>query len=899
MPDWAPHVRARLASLRLSPTREAEIVEELSQHLEDLYRELRGRGASHEEATRLALADFRSGNVLAQHMVSLRQAHVTASSTLGAPAGRVLTDLWGDVRYAARVLRRSPGFTTAAVVTLALGIGGTTTVFSFVNAVLLRPLPFTDSARLLMVEPSDEIPTASPADFLEWRTRSRTLEEMAAFTGATFSLTGGGEPEQIQGAHVTAKFFDTLGVTPIVGRTFLTSEDQPGGHQVAVIGASLWRRYFQGDPGVVGKVVTLDSQPVTVVGVMPEGFDFPRDVAPSAIGRSRPIEVWTPIVLQPGDRANAFLRVVARLRPDATPAQAQAEMDTLAAQVAEHAPPDLRVESVRLVALHERMVRDVRPLLLVLSGAVAFLLIIACSNVANLLVARGAVRQKEVALRVALGASRVRLVRQFLMESVLLAVLGGLAGVVLAVQGVSVVRMLIPPGSLPRLGEIVIDRPTLVFTMLMSLLTGVLFGLIPALRSSRSDVSATFKDIGPTHTARSRILHLLVAGEVALTFVLLVGAGLLINSFWRLTSVEPGFEPERILTASVALPEHAYPTSAAMRTFSSDVLARLQAAPGVTGAAAINWLPLGGALISGTFSVEGLPEIPRLASMASKPAVSPDYFRTMGIPVLRGRAFDTRDAEQAPGVAMVSDRLARLLWPGTEPIGKRLTLGFGPPDEQPWVTVVGVVGDVKQTALHDETPPAIYVPLRQAPKPFLLRNLTFVLRTAVEPMSVAPIVRREIRNVDPNLPFTRVQTMRTLLGDSVSEPRFRSTVFGLFATAGLVLLATGILGVLAYSVARRTREIGVRMALGAQRNAVLRHVVGQALRMTAVGLVVGVVAALALTRLLSRFLFDVPASDPGTFVAAAIVLMSAAIIASYVPARRATYVDPLVALRAE
>jgi putative ABC transport system permease protein len=897
--DWASHVRARLTTLRLSPTREAEIVEELALHLEESSREFMAAGATADEAARMALADFQDGNVLAEKMSVLRQAHVAAPTTLGAPPGHVLSDLWGDVRYAGRVLRRSPGFTVAAVLTLALGIGGTTTVFSFVNAVLLRPLPFPDSSRLVMVEPSDEPATTTPADFLEWRTRSRSFENMAAFTGESFSLTGDGEPEQIHAAAVTASFFDTLGVTAIVGRTFMPAEDQPGSNHVAVIGSSLWRRRFQADAGVVGTVITLNRQPVTVVGVMPDGFDFPRDVAPSNIGRARPIDVWTPIVLQPGDRANAFLRVVGRLRGDVIPSHAQAEMSTVAAQVAEHAPADRRVETVRLMALHERMIRDVRPLLLVLSGAVAFLLVIACSNVANLLLARSTMRQQEVALRAALGAARARLVRQFLMESVVLAVLGGLVGIVLAIGAVSVLRTAIPPGSLPRLGEIVVDRPTLAFTLLTALLTGGLFGLVPALRSTGANVSTTLKTSGPTKTARSGMLHLLVASEVALTFVLLVGAGLLINSFWRLTSIEPGFDPERILTASVTLSEGDYPTSETMTSFSSEVLARLKRAPGVTDVAALNWLPLGGALIRGTFSVEGLHEIPEPASVASKPAVSPDYFRTMGIPLLRGRAFDMRDGAQAPHVAIVSDGLARMLWPGSDPLGKRLTLGFGPPDEQPWVTVVGIVGDVKQTALGDETPPAIYVPLQQAPRPFLLRNLTFVVRTAVDPMIVAPVVRRELHNVAPNLPLRRLQTMRTLLGDSVSEPRFRSTVFALFAAVSVVLVATGILGVLAFAVARRTREIGVRMALGAQRHTVVRHVVGQALRMTALGLAGGVVAAVALTRVLSRFLFDVRASDPPTFVAAAIVLLLAAIVASYVPARRATRVDPLVALRAE
>jgi putative ABC transport system permease protein len=870
---------------------EEELDTELRAFLETAVEQKMRAGMSREEATRAARIELGSAEAVKDWVRDVGWESMVES-------------FYQDLRYAVRMLHRAPGFTAAAVLTLALGIGATTAIFSFVNAVMLRPLPFKESARLALVQPDARasgpfpIRTVTPADFLEWELQNRVFEEMAGFSGATFNITGAGEPERLYAATVTTRFFESLSVNPAVGRTFLTSEGQPGANQVVLISSALWRRRFQSDPGIVGREITLDGKTFAVVGVMPDGFSFPRDLLPG-MGRSRRVDLWAPLVLRPGDRANAFLQVVARLRADVTIEQAQAEMNAIVARLAEQVPPERRGNGVRLVALHEHMTQEVRSLLLVFLGAVGFLLLIACSNVANLLVARGAARQKEVAVRAALGAGRWRLVRQFLTESVVLGLLGGLAGLLLAVQGVNVVTALIPPGSLPRLEETGIDRQALAFTVLISCLTGLVFGLVPALRASATDISSTIKELGAAQTPRSRFLNLLVVCEVALAFVLLAGAGLMFNSFWRLTRVNPGFAPERILTVSVTLPEGAYETSAEMRVFSTGVLERLRGAPGLVRAAAINWLPFGGAGITGNFTVEGIPRLPQGGSFALKPAVSPEYFHVMGIPLVRGRAFDERDGEQAAGVAIVSDRLARVLWPGADPIGKRLKLGFGRPEEQPWLSVVGVVGDVKQTALADETPPVVYVPLLQAPRPFLLRDLTFVVQTAAEPSSVAPVVRAEIRNVDPNLPFARVETMRDLLSDSVAEPRFRSAMLGAFAGAALALVATGILGVLAYSVTRRTREIGVRMALGAQRAGVLRLVVGQALRMTMAGLAVGLVAAFALTRLLRNFLFDVGPLDPATFVAASIVLVGAALIASYVPARRAATVDPLTALRAE
>ena len=871
---------------------ETRLREEVEEHLALQTAENIRAGMSLDEARRQAVLKFGAVEAVKEDCRDHR----------GLP---LVEQLVQDIRYALRGLRKNPGFTSVAVLTLALGIGATTAIFSFVNAVVLRPLPFDNSARLVLVQPEPRMPppgpirvrTVAPADFLEWQLRNDVFDEIAGFSGATLSLTQGGEPERLQAATVTTRFFDVLGVTPLTGRTFLTSEGEAGANQVAVIGSTLWRRRFHSDPKIVGRPIVLDGNTFTIVGVMPDGFSFPQDLL-LGTARLRPVELWTPLVLQWGDRSNAFLQVIARLKSEVRIEQAQSEIEAIAAHVAEGIPPDRRVEgyAIRVRALYDRVVQEVRPLLLVFLGAVGFLLLIACSNVANLLTARSVVRRREVALRTALGARRSRLVWQFLTESVILGLLGGVGGWLVATQGVKVLSALVPRGALPRMNEIAVDSEALAFTLVVSFLAALTFGLAPAVRLSGTDVSNAIKQSSATLTPRSRFLNMLAVGEMAMAFVLLAGAGLMINSFWRLASVDPGFSPDRMLTLTVSLPERDYRTSTEMRAFSLDVLDRLRHVRGVARAAAVNWLPLGGALITGDFTAEGLERPEGL--VAAKPAVSSEYFRTMGIPLVRGRSFAEWDTDRAPGVAIVTEGLARRLWPGADPIGKRLKLGFG--REEPWLSVVGVVGDVKQRSLADETLPAIYVPLLQAPRPFLLRDLTFVVSTAdADPSVVASSVRREVLSVDPNLPFDRIQTMRELIGDSVAEPRFRTAVLGAFASAAVALVAIGMLGVLAYSVTQRTREIGVRIALGASRSGVLRLVVGQALWITLTGLAIGSIAALALTRLLSRFLFDVRPTDPATFVAAAAVLLGASLIASYIPARRAARVDPLVALRYE
>jgi putative ABC transport system permease protein len=824
-----------------------------------------------------------------------------------------------DLRYGLRSLRRNPGFTAITVATLGLGIGATTVIFSFVNAVVLRPLSYRDSHRLAMVltegQGSGPVSSVMPGDFLDWQAQSHAFEEMAAFSSAGYSLTGEGEPERLLAANVTSRFFNTLAATPLVGRTFLPREGRPGADRVVVISAALWHRRFQSDRAIAGRSIVLDGKAFTVAGVMPDGFAFPEEIMfpPNEISAphlSRAVDVWVPVALPPGERGNTFINgVVARLRSNVTLDQAQAEMTAVADRLAERFPGN-RGMGIKVLPLHQWVVRDVKPLLFVFLGAVGFLLLIACTNVANLLLARAAARQKEVAIRTALGSSRWRLIQQFLTESVLLGLLGGSTGLLLAMWGVDLVSHFIPAGSVPRLHEVDVDGQVMAFTMFLSFLTSVIFGLAPALHASNLDRSSArcqgsgpnvvtaLKDADTTQSRASRVLNAYVVSEVTLAFVLLAGAGLLLKSFVRLTGIDPGFKPANILAVTVTLPDVPYATSAQMGAFTTEVLERLRAVPAVLHAGAVNWLPFGGSLLWGDFTVEGLERLPQGLS-ASKPAVSPDYFGAIGIPLLRGRAFTSQDASYAPGVAIVTDQLARRVWPGHDPIGKRLKLGFGRPEEEPWLSVVGVAANVKQRSLGERPSPTIYVPLVQAPSPFLLRSQTFVVRATSDPLSLAADVRREIHAVDPLLPAERIATMEQLIGDSVAEPRFRSVLLGSFAGTAIALVATGILGVLAYSVSRRTREIGLRMALGARHLDLVRAVVRHALLLTAAGIALGLLGAVMLTRFLTSFLFEVRPLDPATLVASTIVMIVVAVVASYVPARRAASVDPLEALRTE
>jgi putative ABC transport system permease protein len=799
-----------------------------------------------------------------------------------------------DLRYAIRTLRHQPGVTITAVLTVALGISSTTVVFSVVHAVLIRPLPYPDSDRLVMMLSEardqgrvDRFPAVFPGDFLEWDAQSRALEAIAAAAGGTVNLASAGEPIRLQRATVTRRFFDVLGVAPVSGRTFSREEERSGGPPVAIISGSLWERRFHSDPSIVGRTIVLDRVPVTVVGVMPAALAFPAHA-----------EIWTPLWLTPGDRDNSYLQVIGRLAPGISLAQAQAEMTTIQARVEAHAARKRGI-GVALVPLKEQVIGDVRPLLLVFSGAVVLVLLIACANVANLLLARAAARRAEVGVRVALGATRWRLGRQYLSESLVLGAIGGAGGLLLSSWGVDLLVAVIPAGSVPRLAETTIDPAVMAFAVAVSLGTSLLFGIAPVVQAVRS----TPRDVLAEAGGRGQVpglggLRGLVASEVALAIVLLVGAVLLTRSFVRLATVDLGFNPDHVLIADVNLPAGEDDPIDRMVAFHDRALGRIARLPGVAAAGVVDWLPLGGMLIRGDFPVEGRSSWPE-GLMAAKLSISPGYFQAIGIRTIRGRTFTSSDDRGSPGVAIVSESLARRLWPGQDPLAHRVKIGIGNSAQEGWRTVVGVVGDVRQSTLAEGPLPSLYTPIAQAPVSFLVSDVTYVVRASGEPMTLAAAVTREIHALDPALPVSRVQPLTAVLDDALASPRFRMVLLATFAVLGVVLASVGIFGVLAYSVSRRTREIGVRMALGADRDRLVRLVVRQALTMTLSGLVAGVCAALALTRVLRSFLFEVTPGDPLAFVTTSLVVIAVALVASYAPARRATRVDPVTALRSE
>ena len=808
----------------------------------------------------------------------------------------MLDSLARDVRYAARSFARHRGFTTTAILTIALGIGATTAIFSIVYGVLLRPLPFPEPGRLVMVQPQTsgiDTDAVSPAAFLEWESRNRAFATLAAFTGRPLALTGSGEPEMLSAAAVTTDFFEVLQQPAAIGRTFVPTDGAAGRDDVVVISDAIWRRRFQSDATLVGRPILLDGRPFTVIGIMPAGIAFPQEVL-GPRGRFRSIQrldAWVPFVPSPNERGNAFLRIVARLKPDYTIAQATADAAAVVQAMAAERPR-ARSTTVTVVPLREYIVGDARRELLLLLGAVSLLLLIACANVANLLVARAAARQEEVAMRSALGASRGRLIRQFVTESTVLGLIGGACGIAVAVVALRGLMTVIPAGALPRVGEVAIDRPVLAFTAFLSLATGLVFGLAPVVFSRRRHSESPLHGT-TTHTPRLRLLKGLVATEVALAIVLLGPASLLVQSFARLTSVNPGFAGRDIVTASVTLPPTQYDSLAQMNAVHSAVLERL--AGGGSGAAAVNWLPFGGNLMMGDVIVDGVPAAGELA--VAKIAVSARYFDVMGIERASGRVFSETDDAAAAAVAVVTERVAERFWPGQDVLGKRLKLGFGDPAVQPWATVVGVVRDVKQNALSEAEMPAVYVPLSQAPHRVLLSQMTYLIRRPGAADGGERELRTAVRAVDPNLPLSRVASLDQLIGTSVSEPRFRSVLLTAFALTALLLVAAGLFGVLMYSVTRRTREIGVRIAVGAAPATVSLLIIREMLIVTVAGMVVGMSGAVAAAALMRNLLFGIEPTAPMPFAIAAFAVLLVCGAASYVPARRAARIDPVVTLK--
>jgi putative ABC transport system permease protein len=783
------------------------------------------------------------------------------------------------VTFAIRQLRRSPGFTATAAVTLALGVGANTTMFSVVNAVLLRPLPYDSPGQLVQVWEAPDTGrrnSVSVGVFDDWRRESRSFEGLAAFTPTDLNLTGAGIPERIKGMRMSASGLQVLRARPRLGRTFAADEDQAGRDKVVVLTEGLWRRRFGGDDAIVGRAIHLGGEPHVVVGVLP-AFALPVEGA----------EFVVPFVVpREPSRSNHFLRVVGRLQPGVTLQQAQAELATVSDRFRALYPVFKRDWSVSVVSLHEQVTGDIRPTLTVLLGAVGLVLLIACANVANLLLARASVRAREIAIRLAIGASRARIVRQLLVESLVLAVLGTVLGVALAYVGVALLRQAAPTG-LPRIQEVGVDLRVLAFAALVSVATGLLFGLAPALQTSRPDLGGTLKE-GSRGLAggRSRVRSTLAAAEVALALVLLAGAGLLVNSFVRLIHVDPGFDPRGALAFQMSLPDSKYPDAARRSAVTASVLERIAVLPGVGAVGAATSLPLGGSLSDTLIQVEGDPAPPVGGRNADFAYCTPDYFRAMGITLLRGRVFDERDTASGPHVVVVNESFARA-YLGGDPLGRRIT------DTQGAWEVVGVVGDVRARSLDRDMRPALYWP--HAFQRF--NTVHVVLRTEMPPARLAESIRTAVLQVDPEQPIANLRALDGVIAGSVAQRRFVLGLLAGFAAAALILAAVGLYGVISYGVAQRRREIGIRIAVGATQGAVVRLVLRQGTELTVFGILLGVCGSLALTRVLASQLYGVEATDAPTLAAVAAILAGVALFACWVPARRASRVDPVQALR--
>ncbi|HLX76958.1 MAG TPA: ABC transporter permease [Terriglobales bacterium] len=811
-----------------------------------------------------------------------------------------------DVRYGLRVLRKSPGFAAVAVIVLGLGIGANTAIFSVVNAVLLRPLPYREPSRLMQlwhVPPPKNFPgmtmfSVSPANYLDWERQNDVFQSMAIYGFRSFNITGSEQPQALQASAVSHDFYSTLGVHPMLGRTFTADEQQPGRSHVVILGYALWKSSFGGNPHIVGSSISLDDQPYTVVGVMPPEFKFP-DWA----------QLWTPLGWTDQERAvrgNHNYMVIARLKPGTAMQQAQAEMNIISARLQQQYPADDAGWGAVIVPLHEQLVGDVRPALLVLLGAVAFVLLIACANVANLVLAKTVSRRKELAIRAALGASRARILSQVLAETVLLALAGGALGLLLAHFGVRLIVAFLA-GQLPRAAEITLDGWVLAFTLGVSVLAGIIAGLAPAWRFTKNDfdVHEALKQAASrteTESRGARTRSALVVSEVALSLVLLVGAGLMIRSLWALRSTNPGFDPRNVLTMVLPTSATRYPTLQQNIAFWNRVLPRVRALPGVVHAGATDSLPLSGEGSTQPVTVEGRPVLP----MAEQPEVgvrvfTPGYLEAMRVPLRRGRMLNDGDVAGRPPVTVISAAMARQFWPHEDPIGKHLTLTFSPGIAH---EVVGVVGDVKMDALDaSATQSMIYVPLAQMTLPpgevWHGFAISLVVRTATAPSSTAAAIKNAVHQVDSAQPVMQVETMEDMVADSISQQRFTMLLLAAFAGLALLLAAVGIYSVLSYSVRRRVREIGIRMALGAQIADVLRLVVMEGMKPTLLGLAIGLAGALALGRVVSKLIYGVSAADPATFAAVSALLATVALAASIIPAYRATRVEPVKTLREE
>jgi putative ABC transport system permease protein len=884
---WINILSDRWRALRGREAVIGDIDEELRLHLEMQVEDNVGRGMSPDEARRAALKTFGNFDSIRERSYEVR-------------GGGMAESILQDVRYAGRMLAKRPGFTAVAALTLALGVGANTAIFSVVEAVLLRALPYAHADRTVILwenNRADNRPhnVVSPANVLDWRDQSKSFDQVALFVDVRANLTGLGDPEEIGSQLVTANLFDLLGSQAALGRTFTVEDGKEGAPAVAILSHGFWQRRFGGSPDAIQRTITLSGSPVTIVGVMPPDFQW---FIKESSRTGKPPEIWMPLSIpqQFRIRRGRFLSVVARLAPGVTQRQAQTELDGITARLENQYVEFNKGWGATVVPLRDQLAGEIRPALLVLLGAVGFVLLIACVNVANLLLARAAGRHREIAIRSSIGAGRRRILRQLLTESLSLSLLGGLLGLLLARWSVQALVAL-SPANLLAADQVGVNLPVLAFTLILSILTGLVFGLVPALETSRVKLSVTLNEAsrGNSGSARGRRMRdALIVAEVGLALVLLVGAGLMIRSFLRLQAVNPGFDAANLLTLRVSLPGPKYAEDPKVIAFHREAVSRLQTLPGVQSASAVQALPFADLGAATSFAIVGRPAPP----LGEEPGtdvrvVDENYFKTMGIPVIAGRTFTEQEGKEARKVVVINQAMARRYFPGENPLGKSLVIDMM--DDPPPTEIIGVVGDARYANLDGELRPMIYWPIPQLP----YNTMTYMLRTSGNAETLANAARREILAIDKDQPVSDIRTMESWLADSIARTRFGTTLLGAFAGLALILAAIGIYGVMSHSVAQRESEIGVRMALGAQARDVLRLVLRHGLSLVLVGVALGLLGALALTRVLGSLLYGVTATDPLTFAAIALLLTAVSWLACYLPARRATRVDPLTALRYE
>jgi putative ABC transport system permease protein len=901
MHNWRDEIERRLPGAARRSARLDEVLQELSEHLDERFEELRAGGTDEADARRLVLDELNESSALQREIALMTSARIAPPPIGDERRASFFGDVRQDLRFAARMLRKSPGFTAVAMLTLALGIGANTAIFTVINAVMLRPLPYAEPDRLVRIWESNPPlgwPTfgVSHPNYLDWAAQTRAFDALAAAASAGFTLSDGGNAERVIALASTHTFLPLLGTTPLIGRNFQADEDRPGGNtRVALLTYSYWHRRFGADPNVLGRTLTLNNQPYTVIGVLPEDFAWGAQLGSSSTTGG--LELIVPLAPDPArNRADHRLAVIGRLKAGITLDQAQADLAAVAATLQRQYPESNQGWTVRTRSFYEWIVpEETRRSLTIFAVAVLAVLLIACGNVASLMLARASARHKEISVRLALGARRSRVVRQLLVEAVLLSLIAGVAGLVIALGATRVLQGL-SPGNLPRLGEVSIDARVIGFGLGISFLTGIVFGLVPAFTGLRVDVSETLKETargGGSSPARQRFRGALVIGELALSVTLLVGAGMLLRSFWQVQKVDPGFNTDHILTMQLNLPLDRYDTAVKAWSFYERLLRELASVPGISAAALTSGVPMSPGNTSTNVRIPGREVAPgEKEGSADWRIVSPDYFRTMGI-ALRGREFAAADMSRTAPVTIVSQAFVKRYWPGEDALGKTAVLPSA--GDNP-ATIVGIAGDVRSFGLDAETPPMVYFPTPAVPR---WNPMSIVVRTEAEPTAMIASARATLRAIDPAIPFYGVTTVDELLDTTLGSRRFMMFLVTSFATIALVLASVGLFGVMAYLVAQRAREIGIRLALGARPADVFRSVIGRGFALAAIGATLGVAAAIWLTPLMESFLFEVNAVDPVTFIGAPITLVLVALLACYLPARRAMRLDPLVALREE